>query len=133
MKKLLAVALLLILLFMLSACGDITFSGYSAIGLMKTETSHSCKISFYSLTGTMNFKLTRTDAGEGAINYSIEVEQGEVTLYYNSLGTKQQLAHVTAGQTITTSGGYVERGQTVTITIEAAKGTRGKVFVDLNN
>ena len=133
MKKVLAVAMLLILLFTLSACGDITFNAYVAVGLVKSQTRHSVNVSFHSLKGTMSFKLSRTDAGEGAINFSIEVEEGEITLYYNSLGVEEELARVTAGQTVKTTGGYVENGRTVTIKIKATKGTRGKVFVDLND
>lgn len=132
MKKVLAIVLLLVLLCTLTACDDYT-SSYKAFLLIRENTEHSCRASFDSLTGTLVFKVKRTETGEGAISYSITVDEGELTLYYDAFGVKEKLATVSAGQSVTTSGGYVEKGYRVYVIIEATEGTKGSVSVDLNS
>ena len=131
MKKLLTLTLILSILFSLCSCGKYT-SSYRAIGLVRTQSSHSCKTSFHSLTGRLVFKLKGSNAGkEGDISYSIRVDRGELYLYYDIYGTKEKLAEVKAGESVTSRGGYIESGKDVYIIIEAAD-AGGKVTVELN-
>ncbi len=133
MKKILSWIMILSLLMTLSSCSTYT-SSYNAIGLVRNQTSHSCKASFYSLEGELVFKLKKSDVGaEGEISYSIQVEEGEIKLYYDIYGVKEELVTVKAGESIEDKGGYVEGGKTIYIIIEAAEKSRGKVSVELDN
>lgn len=124
---------MLSILFSLCSC-DKYVSSYKAIALVRSNTSHSCKASFHSLTGELVFKIKKTEKGtEGDISYSVTAQEGEIHLYYDIYGTKQELAHAKAGETVEGRGGYVEGGFTVYIIIEAAEGSRGKVSVELDN
>lgn len=98
------------------------------------NTSHSCEVSFYSLEGQIVYKLKKSERGtEGDIGYSVEVEEGEVTVYYDIFDVKEELVHASAGETIIGRGGYVESGHPVYIIIEAQPNSRGKVKVELDN
>ena len=133
MKKLLSFLLMLSLLIPLCSCGKYV-SSYRALGLVRSNTTHSCSASFLSLTGELVFKLKKSQAGsESDISYSVTVEEGEISLYYDIYGIKSELAHVKAGESVTERGGYIEGGYTVYIIIEAAKNSRGKVSVELDN
>lgn len=125
--------LILPLIFVLCSCGKYT-SSYCAIGLVTMQSSHSFETSFYSLKGQKVFKIRKPQKGtDGDISYSISVKEGEIRLYYDIYGVKEQLAVVAAGQSVEASGGYVEGGKLVYVIIEAAENTRGKVSVELDN
>ena len=121
------------MLITLSSC-DGYVNYYKAIGLVKMQTSHSIELSFYSLEGGMSFKLKKTDSNaESDIKYSIQLDKGEIKLYYDdSYGTKEELAYVTAGESISDSGGYIEGGRMVRIIIEAKEDARGKIKVEFS-
>ena len=108
-------------------------SSYKAIALVRTQTSHSCRVSFSSLDGTLVFKLKKADSkSDGDISYSLKITSGEIKLYYDIYGTKEQLAHIKGDESIDDFGGYIEGGKVVYIIIEAIKGTEGEVFVELD-
>ena len=132
-KRSLSILAVLSLLLMMSSCDRYT-SSYNAIGLVRMQDSHSCEVSFYSLNGQIVFKLKKSDLGtEGDISYSLSVDEGEVRLYYDAYGTKEELSHVKNGESEESSGGYVEGGNTVYIIIEAADASNGKIAVELDN
>ena len=132
MKKFLSLTMILILLVSLCSC-DKYINSYSAVGLVRSQTSHSCKASFHSLDGQLVFKIEKSDDGkEGDISYSVQLDEGEIHLYYDIYDSKQELAHVKAGESVTTKGGYVEGGRTVYIIIEATKKAKGKISVELD-
>ena len=133
MKKITSLIIVLSLLFALCSCGKYV-SSYKAIGLVRSNNSHSCYASFLTLEGELVFKIRKSDKGaEGDISYSIEAEKGEIRLYYDIYGTRELLSHVTAGESVDERGGYVEGGKTVYIIIEASDNARGKVSVELDN
>ena len=133
MKKFLSLLLALCTLIGVCGCGKYT-SSYMALGLFKTQTSHSCKASFQSLKGQLVFKLKKTESGtEGDISYSIQVEEGEIRLYYDMYGTKEELISVKAGESVEGRGGYVEGGKTIYILIEATEKAKGKIEVELDH
>ncbi len=133
MKKIISVIMALTLLLSLSSCSKYV-SSYSAIGLARSNTSHSCKASFHSLKGQLVFKIKKSDSGkEGDISYSITAQEGEIALYYDIYGTKQELARVGKGESVNARGGYIEGGHTVYIIIEATQKARGSVSVELDN
>lgn len=133
MKKILSIIFILLLTITLSSCDKYT-SSLDTIGLVRIQTSHSFETSFESLEdGQLVFKKQKTDKGEGTIHYSIKVDEGELKLYYDIYGIKEELAHVKAGESIEEFGGYVEGGRTVYIIIEVVTNTRCKVTVELDN
>ena len=79
------------------------------------------------------FKIKKSDVGtEGTVGYSIRVDEGELRLYYDIYGVKEELAHVKEGESVESRGGYVEGGYRVYIIIEASEGAGGKVSVELD-
>ena len=72
-------------------------------------------MSFYSFDGRMVFKMKST--GEGDLTYSAKLESGSATVYYDYYGTKTELFSVSAGEEISSHGGYVEAG-TVYVIVE---------------
>lgn len=133
MKKALSFIMILALLLTLCSCSKYK-SSYMAIGLVRSQTSHSCETSFYSLQGQLVFKIKKSDTGkEGDISYSVSLEEGELCVYYDIYGTKEELVSAKAGDTLTGSSGYIEGGKTVYIIIEATEKSRGKVSVELDN
>lgn len=132
MKKLISLLVLFAIIFSLCSC-DSYVSSYKAIGLVRSNTSHSCKASFYSLEGHLVFKLKMSDAeDEGSISYSMRADSGEIRLYYDIYGVKEELARVKAGETLEGSGGYIEGGRTVYIIIEAEEKSGGLVSAELD-
>ena len=126
--------MMLSLLITLCSCSKYT-SSYKAIGLVRSNTSHSCEASFHSLEGQLVFKIKKTDSGtaEGDISYSIQIDEGEIRLYYHIYGTREELAQVKAGESVDDHGGYVESGKPVYIIIEASEKTKGKISVELDH
>ncbi len=125
----------MLLLILLSFCSCSRYvSSYSAIGLARNQSAHSCEASFLSLDGQLVFKLKLPKSeNEGDISYSVELESGEIYLYYDADGTKEELAHVIGGESITDRGGYIEVNGTVYIIIEATEKAKGRVSVSLDN
>ena len=133
MKKLTSLVLVFILLISLCSCDKYTRS-FRAVGLVETNTSHSFETSFYSLDGRLVFKVKKSGKGEeGSIHISAEVEEGEIYVYYDIYGVKEELAHLTAGESVDENRGYVESGKTVYIIIETVGSARGKVSCELDN
>lgn len=131
MKRFISV-IIVISLFILSSCDEYV-SSYKAVGLVKNQTSHSCEAKFHSLEGQLVFKLKKSDAGEGNISYSVKVEKGEVYLYYDASGVKEELACVKSGQTVENTGGYIEGGYPVYIIVEATDTAKGEISVELDH
>jgi len=133
MKRFVSLLLLVLLLSSLCSCGSYV-SSYKALGLVKSQTSHSCEASFHSLEGQLVFNLKKSESGaEGSVSYSVQVDEGEIRLYYDIYGTKEELACVKAGESVDTEGGYIEGGKSVYIIIEATENTKGNVSVELDN
>ncbi len=134
MKKIISCIMMLSLLITLCSCSKYT-SSYKAIGLVRSNTSHSCEASFHSLEGQLVFKIKKSDSGtaEGDISYSIQVDEGEIRLYYDIYGTKEELVQVKTGASVDGNGGYVESGKPVYIIIEASEKTKGKISVELDH
>lgn len=118
-----AIAILAIIL-QLSSCDGYT-SSYSAFMLTRSNKTSECSASFQQLDGSLVFKIKRTDAGEGELNYNSSLDSGSLSVYYDAYGDKQLLFTVSAGEHVSSSGGYVECGKQITVIVEAkeAKGS----------
>ena len=133
MKKIVSVILLLTLILTFCSCGRYV-SSYSAVGLIRSQTSHSCEASFYSLKGQLVFKIKSPSSEEICeLQCDAKAEEGEITVYYDVDGTKQDLVRVKAGEAIDDFDTYVEGGKTVYIIIEAADKSRGKISVEIDD
>lgn len=132
MKKIFSWIMVFAMQLMLCSCSKY-MNSYKAIGLVRSQTSHSFETSFYSLEGQLVFKIKKSNIGsEGDIEYSIKVDEGEIRLYYDIYGVKEELKSVKAGESINGSGGYVEGGKTVYIIIETIDKAQGNVSVELD-
>lgn len=132
MKKIIAFVLTLLLLVSMCSCGKY-ISSYKALGLLKSQTSHSCEASFHSLEGQLVYKIRKSADGEGDISYNVKVDKGEICIYYDANGEKEELVRVKEGETVEDVGGYVEGGKPVYIIIEATETAKGKVSVELDH
>lgn len=129
MKKLLPIIFSLIFL-LFPACGNRYVSNYKAVGLVKNNTKSDCNARFSSLEGTLVFKMNAS--ADCDIDYSAKIEAGSISVYYDSLGQKELLFTLNAGESVESSGGYSTNSSTVYIIIETiSKTTEGRLEFSL--
>ena len=132
MKKIISVITSILLLLSLCSCQRYV-SSYSAIGLVKTQTSDSCRAKFTSLKGQLVFKLQSSDNSKsGRILYTVELDEGAINLYYDADGEKIQLDEVRSGEMISGEGLIVVGDKPIYIIIESKEGAKGSVYVELD-
>ena len=73
----------LILCFALSACGDKYVSHYSAMLMVRENTSNKASGSFDSFSGTYVIKLKNNDADEVFITYEATLGEGNIKVSYD--------------------------------------------------
>ena len=132
MKKILLCFLCLTLLLSVTACSTYV-SSYKALMLVRSEMGDHGSISFSRLEGTYVMKLKlRGEGQEGSIHCKASLEEGEINVYYDSLGVKEFLFNLKAGESIDERRGYIESGRTVYIIIETVNTAKGgKIEIDL--
>ena len=132
MKKILLCFLCLTLLLSVTACSTYV-SSYKALMLVRSEMGDHATISFSKLEGTYVMKLKlRGEGQEGSIHCKASLEEGEINVYYDSLGVKEFLFNLKAGESIDERRGYIESGRTVYIIIETVTPAKqGKIEIDL--
>lgn len=129
MKKILALFLTVITAFGLACCNRYS-STYVARGFIKQEVGAHCQAEFNFLKGRYVFRIHKSD-GDGEIAYAGSLEEGELHVYYDSLGTKEFLFSLKAGESVESCGGYFESGSTVYVILEAVGAAKGSVYIDL--
>ena len=131
MKRILLCLLCVILVFSIAACDYI--SSYKALMFVRSEMGDHATISFSKLEGTYVMKLRMKGEGqEGSIHCKASLEEGEINVYYDSLGVKEFLFNLKAGESIDERRGYIESGRTVYIIVETVTPAKeGKISVDL--
>ena len=132
MKKALLIVLCIALLFSVTACSGYV-SSYKALMFVREERGDHASISFSSFEGTYVMKLKLKGEGqEGNIHCKASLDEGEINVYYDWLGTKELLFNLKAGESIDERRGYVESGRTVYIIVETVTPAKeGKISVDL--
>lgn len=132
MKKLLLFVLCIALLFSATACTPYV-SSYKAFMFVRSEMGDHGSISFSSLDGTYVMKLKlRGEGKEGSIQCKASLGEGEINVYYDSLGVKEFLFNLKAGESIDERRGYFESGRTVYIIVETVDTAKeGKIEIDL--
>lgn len=129
MKKILLCFLCVILVFSVSACDYV--SSYKALMFVRMERGDHGSISFSSLSGTYVMKLRMSGEGqEGSIHCKASLDEGEINVYYDSLGVKEFLFNLKAGESIDERRGYIESG-VVYIIIETVTPAKGSVEIEL--
>lgn len=132
MKKILLCFLCLTLLLSVTACSGYV-SSYKALMFVRSEMGDHATISFSKLEGTYVMKLKMKGEGqEGSIHCKASLEEGEINVYYDSLGVKEFLFNLKAGESIDERRGYIESGKTVYIIVETVTPAKeGKISIDL--
>ena len=131
MKKLLLFVLCIALLLSATSCDYV--SSYKALMFVRQERGDHATISFSKLEGTYVMKLRMKGEGqEGSIQCKASLGEGEINVYYDSLGVKEFLFNLKAGESIDERRGYFESGRTVYIIVETVTPAKeGKISVDL--
>ena len=131
MKKLFLFVLCIALLLSATACDYV--SSYKALMFVRQERGDHATISFSKLEGTYVMKLRMKGEGqEGSIQCKASLEEGEINVYYDSLGVKEFLFNLKAGESIDERRGYFESGRTVYIIVETVTPAKeGKISIDL--
>ena len=130
MKKLLLFVLCIALLLSATSCDYV--SSYKALMFVRQERGDHATISFSKLEGTYVMKLRMKGEGqEGSIQCKASLGEGEINVYYDSLGVKEFLFNLKAGESIDERRGYFESGKTVYIIIETVTPAKGSVEIDL--
>lgn len=133
LSKVIALIMSFIMVVTLSSCSRYV-SSYKALGLVKTQSLHNIDVSFLLLKGELVFKIKKTDSNlEGDIKYSLQVDEGEIRIYYDMYDFKEELVFAKAGESIDSRGGYIEGGKMIYIIIEAKEESRGKIKIELND
>ena len=131
MKKFLLCLLCVLLVLCATSCNYV--SSYKALMLVRSEMGDHGEISFSRLEGTYVMKLKMKGEGqEGSIHCKASLTEGEMNVYYDSLGVKELLFNLKAGESIDERRGYIESGRTVYIIIETVTpAEEGKIEIDL--
>ena len=131
MKKALLIVLCIALLLSITACSGYV-SSYKALMFVREERGDHASISFSGFEGTYVMKLKMSGKGqEGSILCNASLEEGEINVYYDWLGTKELLFNLKAGESINERRGYIESGHTVHIIIETVTPAKeGKISID---
>ena len=119
MKKLCKIIPLLITsIFTLGGCKY--SSSYSALSMVRTNTSKSASMSFSSFKGRMVFNMKWSGNEDELLTYSASITTGAATIYYDDGNDKTELFHIDSDETITSSKGGFEKG-TLYIIVETSE------------
>ncbi len=128
MKKRISLIIAAIVILMTAGCSGY-ISSYKATGFVRSNTSSSVFMNFWSFEGRMVFRL-RAKA-EGELKYTASLEKGNLTVYYDYIGTKSELFSLKDGGTADSSGGYVEEGTVYIIVETDGKCENGELRIGL--
>ena len=131
MKKLLALCLTAVLcLCCLTACE--LFEKDKGVTVKKYENCAVFTFDDFPLRETASFELERTDLGEGAIYYQVNLKQGALGISYKDsiIGVHQSLGEFTADDEmpINGSGGYIE-GDKIGISFGSLSPVSGEIII----
>ncbi len=133
MKRLTAFILTIVMVFAIVSCSD-NVNCYSATMLIKSSSNNKCSAEWGTLKGSLGLNTKLTDKSESSIHYTATLEEGEISVYYETkLTEKELLFTVKGGETAEGYAGYAENGQHIDIVIEAKEQSKGgKVTIDFD-
>ncbi len=105
-------------------------SSYKAKGFIRQQVGARCQAEFDSLQGIYVFKIYKSSDCDGTISYSASLEEGELCVYFDSLGGKETLFTLKAGESVEDCGGYYGASP-VFIILETSGAKGGAVYIDL--
>ncbi len=127
-KKCVAIMLTIGAVLGLAACGSVPVSRYKGIGIVQSNTSEKCFVSFSSIEGTIVLKLKTDGKGEGGIHYTASLDEGSVTVSYEYLGVDGELFTINGGESVDEIGGYYDHAKNVLVIIKTDGEARGGHF-----
>ncbi|SEF96726.1 hypothetical protein SAMN04487934_105179 [Eubacterium ruminantium] len=128
-KKTVGIILItLIMVLMITGCSKYK-SQYNAVGFVHSNTSKSAFMDFYSFKGQMVFTVKCKDGG--SIDYSAKLEKGNLTVYYDCDGTKQELLRISGGEKVSSSLENLPKGEVYIIVKTDGKCTNGALEFDV--
>ena len=122
MKKFVSVIIAtvtLILCFTLSACGNKYVSHYSAMLMVRENTSNKASVSFDSFSGTYVIKLKNNDADEVFITYEATLGEGNIKVYYDFNDEKLNLFEIKTNGSVDSKTETFTGNKTIYIIIES--------------
>ena len=133
MKRIFLIVLCITLIISFASCDFRYVSSYKALMFIRQERGDHATVSFSRLEGTYVMKLRLKGEGqEGSIQCTASLGEGEINVYYDSLGVKELLFNLKGGESIDERRGYFESGRTVYIIIETVTPAKeGKIEIDL--
>ncbi len=130
-KKTLCAVLLSLTALCISSCARYV-SSYKVLKLIANNYGEQSQVTFTHLDGTYVLKMKAKEGGsEGYVQYFGDLEEGEINVYCDSLGVKEFLVNIKAGETKTDRGTHIERGKTVYIIIETVEKSSGMLSFEL--
>ena len=110
---------MLVLCFMLSACGNKYTSHYSATLMVRTNTSHEASVSFSNFSGIYVMKLNNIDDEKSFITYNASLEEGNIKVYYDFNDEKLNLFEIETDGSIEGKTESFTSNKTIYIIIES--------------
>ncbi len=128
-KRIFIILLTVAVCLSLTACGNY-ISSYSAIGMVRSNTRDTARVSFMSLDGRLVFKLHAKS--DSVISYEVSLDGGTLSASYDSGAGETALFTVTSesGESVG-NGGEVAEGESVYIIIYADGASGGEVRLAL--
>ncbi len=109
LKRILTVALVIVMVFCMAGCGGHS-SHFRATMMIRNNTSKSAFTNFHKMEGTLVFKLNNKNVS-GKIKYSGRLEKGSATVYYEIDGAKKELFTVGEGGNVSATLENVGKGK----------------------
>ncbi len=93
-KEVFVSMLTLVMCFTLSGCGNKYASHYSAMMMVRSNTSNKASVSFDTFSGTYVMQLKNNGSDEVCISYDASLEEGNINVYYDFNDEKLNLFEV---------------------------------------
>ena len=110
---------MLVLCFMLSACGNKYTSHYSATLMVRTNTLHEASVSFSNFSGIYVMKLKNIGDEKAFITYNATLEEGNIKVYYDFNNEKLNLFEIGTDGSIEGKTEAFTSNKTIYIIIES--------------
>ncbi len=122
MKKLASVIIAMVILvscFTLSACENKYVSHYSAMLMVRENTSNKASVSFDSFSGTLVMHLKNNSSDEVFITYEAKLGEGNIKVYYDFNDEKLNLCEIETNGSVDGKTETFTGNKTIYIIIES--------------
>ena len=115
----------------LAGCGAPYTSHFAASAMVQSHDSDSAEVSFWTVKGTMVYKLKVEDEDAGEIRAEAQLESGKMTVYYDSDGTKTEWFTLQGGESRNESLPNLSEGKVYIIIETDGKCENGKLSFEV--